>query len=96
MDKKTRIRLGLERSVFQQIHEDLFKNTTEYDYYLLGISQGMFSIYEMFSKIEPQNVQLNLHNITEIINQFASSNEDIKKYFDKFITELKELEKKDE
>jgi hypothetical protein len=51
MDKKTRLRLGYEKPIAQQLHEELFQTTSEFKYYELGVTTGLYSIYNMLNTL---------------------------------------------
>lgn len=93
MDKKTRIKLGLEKSVAEQIHDELFKSTTEYQYYLFGVAQGMFSLYSTFDQLKSKNMNLTSEEAMQVIKNCVDG--EIKTYFNRLVTELEKNNEED-
>jgi hypothetical protein len=87
MDKKTRIRLGYDKYESQKIHEELFQKTSEYEYLLYGIAQGMYSIYLMLHSVGDKYNFTN-NEMMDLIKDCANKDEKIKDAFDRLLLDL--------
>jgi len=73
----------------ERIHKDLFKTTTEYQYYLFGVALGLFTIYDMANELK--NRSLTSEELMEAIKYSVErSGKEASIYFDKMLKELEE------
>lgn len=68
-----------------KIHDDLFKETVSYQYYLLGIAQGLGMLYKMAEQMI--NYSYTSEELMQIIKLSLKDNEEVGKYFIKLIDE---------
>lgn len=97
LTKRERIRLGLEQSVSDKIHNELFKQTSEYQYLLYGMAQGVFTLYNSLSNIL-NNRSYTLEDIIlslkePYFSEMFKHEPEIYKYLKDLINEKEELEK---
>ena len=95
MDKQTRIKLGYEKSITAQLHEELFKTTSEHRYYQLGVASGLYSVYTMLNHLihkgyETAPISDLMKVIVESVNFESEEYKNIKDMLDRMIENDKE------
>lgn len=89
--KRMSRRLGYEVPMITQLHEEIFKTTSEHKYYELGVAQGVYIIYNMFENLIKYGYdEVKLTHIMEIIKQSANDNENVGINFNKMVEYDKE------
>ncbi|MDD4779117.1 MAG: hypothetical protein PHT02_00740 [Tissierellia bacterium] len=74
-----------KKTEIENIHNELFKTTTEYQYYLVGIAQGLYCIYSMLNELKSEYPSYTSEELQNII-KIASENDDkIKGYFKRLV-----------
>jgi len=74
-----------KESTAEKMHKELFKTTTEYQYFNFGLACGLQSIYEMASKFK--NNSFTGEELLQIINlAVAGLDKDATGYFNKLIS----------
>jgi hypothetical protein len=74
-------------SEIEKIHKELFKNSPEYEYYSLGIVQGMSFMHELISTYK--NSDISPEQWLKIINNSIQHEDGIAKYFNRLINQEK-------
>lgn len=88
MNKKTRIRMGFEKYEAEKIHNEIFSNSTEHQYYTLGVAQGLYFIYKTFYNLQNKDTKFSREDLLEIIKYPALNDENIKKYFERLLLDI--------
>jgi len=76
------------KSELELIHNEIFQTTTEHKYYILGVAQGFYHIYQILN--EHKDKSFTSLELMEAIKYAGSNEQKIKEYFDRL---LKDLEK---
>lgn len=84
-----------KKTELENIHSELFKNSSENQYFVLGMAQGMFTVYETLDKLKNINVELDIIEIMQIIISGISANKTLYKdqlseYFGRLLKEYEE------
>jgi ABC-type enterochelin transport system permease subunit len=79
----------------ENIHSELFKNSSENQYYVLGIAQGVFTVYEILDKLKNKNIESSIIELMEIIISGISANktlfgDQLSEYFGRLLKEYEE------
>lgn len=75
--KQMERRLGYEKHIITQIHEEIFQTTSEHKYYELGVAQGMYSIYTMCNNLIVNGYdEVKLEQLMDVIKQSATEFKD--------------------
>ena len=70
------------RTETENIHLEIFKESPEYKYYLLGIAQGLYAIYKVMSEYVSE---INNYDWLTIIKDVATQDEKLNAYFNRLI-----------
>jgi hypothetical protein len=77
-----------KETVGELIHKELFRTTTEYQYYNFGVAQGLHCIYEMAKGFKEN--KFNGEELMQVIKHAVEHSEkDIIEYFNK-LTKIEE------
>ena len=71
-----------KRTETENIHLEIFKESSEYKYYLLGIAQGLYAIYKVMSEYVGE---INNYDWLTIIKDVATQDEKLNAYFNRLI-----------
>jgi hypothetical protein len=71
-----------KRTETENIHIEIFKESPEYKYYLLGVAQGLYAIYKVISEYAGD---ICTHDWLYIIKNVATQDEKINIYFNRLI-----------
>ena len=71
-----------KRTETENIHLEIFKESSEYKYYLLGIAQGLYAIYKVMSEYAGE---INNYDWLTIIKNVATQDEKLNAYFNRLI-----------
>jgi len=89
--KKFKGKYSYEQSIVNQLHEEIFKTTSEYKYYELGVATGIYTIHSIIlTLIKKGHNEAALNNILDIVGKSSVGN--IKHMFDKMVDYDKEIE----
>lgn len=90
MDKKTRIRLGLEKYESEKIHNEIFQNSTNHQYYILGVAQGLYFLYKTMDNVSVTTPSFSKEDIMQIIKYTIDHNDNdkLKTYFNRLLLDL--------
>jgi hypothetical protein len=70
MDKQTRLRLDYAKPIAQQLHDELFKTTSEFKYYELGVTTGIYSIYNALDYLmKNKHETINIKQLMDVVVQ---------------------------
>ena len=72
-----------KRTETESIHIEIFKDSSEYKYYLLGIAQGLYTIYNAMSVSFAKEVRT--EDWREFIRKMAEDDSQVNKYFNRLI-----------
>jgi hypothetical protein len=72
-----------KRTETESIHIEIFKDSSEYKYYLLGIAQGLYTIYNAMSV--PFAKEVHTEDWREFIRKMAEDDSQVNKYFNRLI-----------
>lgn len=78
-----------KRYEVENIHWDIFKETSDYKNYCLGVAQGVYFTYKILNKVKDKNI-----SIEEIMKGIELSIKDEEKINEYFFRLLKDLEDK--
>ena len=70
------------RTETENIHLEIFKESPEYKYYLLGVAQGIYAIYKVMSEYAGE---INNYDWLTIIKNVATQDEKLNEYFNRLI-----------
>lgn len=70
------------RTETENIHLEIFKESPEYKYYLLGVAQGLYAIYKVMSEYAGE---INNYDWLTIIKNVATQDEKLNAYFNRLI-----------
>lgn len=73
----------VKETKIDKIHKELFMETTEYKYYLLGMSQGLSIIYDLLDKCKDKNYSYTCEELMYVIDGCAKENEKIADYYNR-------------
>jgi hypothetical protein len=62
----------------EKIHKEIFKESSDYKHYMLGIAQGLYFIYDLIKQYKDK---LNNDELLEVIENFPCEEELLKEYF---------------
>lgn len=89
--KRMKRKLGYEKHIITQLHEEIFQTTSEHKYYELGVAQGIYIIYHMFENLIKNGYEeVKLTDIMEVVKKSANDNENIGINFNKMVEYDKE------
>lgn len=89
--KQIRRKLGYEKSIQEQLHNEIFQTTSEHKYYELGMANGLYYVYQVFDNlIKNGYVDVKLDDLKNIIKQSANDNINIGELFNKMVDYDKE------
>jgi len=69
----------------ENIHLEIFKESPEYKYYLLGVAQGLYVIYKAMSVSFAKNVCTD--DWMQFIKKIAADDKKVEEYFTRLINE---------
>ncbi len=72
-----------KRTEVENIHWEIFKETSEYKNYCLGVAQGLYIIYDFINMCKDQVVKN--EDWLELIKNTVSNEEKINKYFNRLL-----------
>jgi len=72
-----------KRTETENIHIEIFKETPEYKYYLLGIAQGLYTIYKAMSVSFAKNVRTD--DWMGFIKKLVADDKKVEEYFNRLI-----------
>ena len=70
------------RTETENIYLEIFKESPEYKYYLLGIAQGLYTIYKVMSEYTGE---INNYDWLTIIKNVTTQDEKLNAYFNRLI-----------
>lgn len=72
-----------KRTKLEEIHNELFEQTTEHKYYTLGLARGLVVIYHLVNKYD----KLSSDDIANIIRRIISNekNEEFERFFNELL-----------
>jgi hypothetical protein len=88
LDKKTLIRMGYEKYEAEKIRDEIFSKSTEHQYYLLGVAQGLYFLYKTFYNSQNKDATYSQKDLLEIINYAVEHNKDIEPYFKRLLIDI--------
>ena len=71
-----------KRTETENIHLEIFKESSEYKYYLLGIAQGLYAIYKVMNEYAGE---INNYDWLTIIKNVATQDKKLNAYFNRLI-----------
>jgi len=71
------------RTETENIHLEIFKESPEYKYYLLGVAQGLYTIYKAMSVSFAKNVRTD--DWMGFIKQLTADDKKVEEYFTRLI-----------
>lgn len=71
----------------EQIHDELFKTTTEYQYYLFGMAHGLYFIYKTMYEYKDYK-SLETIEWMKVIKKAVNSDEKILKNFNRLLKDI--------
>ena len=71
-----------KRTETENIHIEIFKESPEYKYYLLGVAQGLYVIYTLINEYKDK---ISNNEWLNIIKNVATQDEKINVYFNRLI-----------
>jgi len=71
-----------KRTETENIHLEIFKESPEYKYYLLGVAQGIYAIYTLINEYKDK---ISNNEWLNIIKNVAAQDEKINVYFNRLI-----------
>jgi len=71
-----------KRTEVEKIHGEIFKESSEHQYYLLGLAQGLYIIYDLVNKYKNQICNNDMLETIEIV---AIQDENVGKYFKRLL-----------
>jgi len=75
-----------KRKEIENIHEELFNNTSEYQYYLLGVAQGVCIIYNLLDEFKDKINKENIQELLDSIKKIAHQDEKIGSHFNRLLS----------
>ena len=72
-----------KRTETESIYIEIFKDSSEYKYYLLGVAQGLYTIYKVMSVSFAKEVRT--EDWREFIQKMAEDDSQVNKYFNRLI-----------
>ncbi len=72
-----------KRTETENIHIEIFQNSSEYKYYLLGIAQGLYAIYNAMSVSFAKDVCTG--DWMQFIKKLAADDKKVEEYFNRLI-----------
>ena len=72
-----------KQTKLDKLHIEFFKESPEYKYYLLGVAQGLYTIYEAMSVSFAKNVRTD--DWMGFIKQLAADDKKVEEYFTRLI-----------
>ena len=72
-----------KQTELDKIHIEIFQDSSEYKYYLLGIAQGLYTIYNAMSVSFAKDVCTD--DWREFIQKMAEDDNQVNKYFNRLI-----------
>lgn len=88
MDLKEFIK-GRKKLESEQIHEELFKTTSEHKYYSFGVAHGMYFIYNTIHEYSKKGIVLSNIELLQIIRECANLNESLTGHFVRMLKDIK-------
>ncbi len=70
------------RTETENIHLEIFKESPEHKYFLLGVAQGLYAIYKVMNEFASD---IRTHDWLYIIKNVATQDEKINVYFNRLI-----------
>ena len=74
------------KSELESIHNEILQTTSEQKYYILGVAQGFYHIYQVLNKHKDKT--FTGLELMEIIKYAGSNEQKIKEYFDRLLLDL--------
>jgi hypothetical protein len=71
-----------KQTELDKIHIEFFKESPEYKYYLLGVAQGLYTIYKVMSEFTSD---ICTYDWLQIIKNVATQDEKLNAYFNRLI-----------
>ena len=71
-----------KQTELDKLHIEFFKESPEYKYYLLGVAQGLYTIYKVMSEYAGK---INNYDWLTIIKNVATQDEKLNAYFNRLI-----------
>lgn len=80
------------RSEIEKIHQEIFSDSVEHKYYILGVAQGMSFVYDLFKEYKHQ--RFTTEELLEVIEKCGMQDDKISGYFSRLIKSNQEDSKK--
>ena len=79
-----------KRTEAENIHWEIFKETTDYKNYSLGIAQGLFIVYQIFNQLKDKYNIIDIEEVIQVIKKCGSDtgNNIIDEYFLRLLEKL--------
>lgn len=74
-----------KRTETENIHIEIFKESPEYKYYLLGVAQGLYTIYKTMGVSFAKNVRTD--DWREFIKVMVEDDKQISEYFNRLLND---------